>query len=146
MTIGMLIAAVAFSAWAGPLWPFVLVGSLIVIGLLGPFAVAPAYLFLKRRSLLRPWWALFVGVVAINLPNILFVVLHTGPSYESLNGEVLVDFDGITAAGVYHKLIKPALVLSPFGALGAAVAWLLAFGFRWKPPHDTGEATAGTSE
>ena len=139
MTIGMLVAAAAFAAWTGPLWPFVLIGALICIPFLGLFAVRPAYLHLKRRGQLRIWWAVFVGVVVVNLPNLLYALptaLFSSGSYESLNGEVLVDFHGITAAGLYHYLVKPALYLSPFGALGAVIAWLLAFGFRWKPPYD----------
>lgn len=143
MTAGMVVAAAGLAAWAGPLWPFVFAGSMFVILFVGLFAIAPAYLFLKRRGQLRIWWAVLVGVAAVNLPNLLYALptaLFSGGSYVALNGEVLVDFHGITAAGLYHYFVKPALFLSPFGALGAVIAWLLAFGFRLQPPYDTKES------
>jgi hypothetical protein len=152
----MAVAVVAFGFSVAPYyWPFGLIGTLIVAVLLGIFAVAPVYLFLKRRRLLRPWWALLAGAFLASIPAFLVMLaLHVFAFLLSLgallDGESLASIlepwiGGDLAAYSLH-LAWIALWFAPFGALGAAVAWLLAFGFRWKPPHDTGEATAGTSE
>lgn len=132
---GTIVGVAAFSAMSGRMWLINLIGGLILMGLLVPFVVFPLYRSLEHRSQLRIWWALLAGAAISTLPDLLITLLGMSGGVISIyaHGAQLVENGSLTAAGWYHFFVWRPSLFAPYGALGAVVAWILAFGFRLKP-------------
>jgi hypothetical protein len=95
--------------------------------------VLPAFFLLRRWRRLSIFAAVLVGGVLAMLPYIAYALAYSSDPLFLSSGDDTYLNGHLTAAGWLYFFGKVPLWFFGGGALGGAVGWLIAFGFRLRP-------------
>ena len=119
------------------LWPFVLLFGTFISSAVVIIIAIPLYLALLNRNKLTMIKAMLVGGLLLTMAFIIFVsasLISGGISVMRINGKNLIFNDHITLAGVMEFFFITPLQTFAAGAFSALVGWLVAVGFKQRPP------------